>query len=153
MLSERLLQDLKQAMRNKDAVRLRTIRSLRAAIQSKEIELRGSESPTLDEEQIVAVLQKQAKQRRDAIEQFEKAGRDDLVATENEELTIIQEYLPKQLEDSEIRRVVEEIVEATGATEMRDMGKVMGAAMKKLKGKADGKRINAMVREALGAKN
>ncbi|MFQ5571870.1 MAG: GatB/YqeY domain-containing protein [Rhodothermales bacterium] len=148
-IKEKLTQDLKQAMRMKDAVRLRTIRSLRAAIQEKEIAERKGGEATLSEEQHLAVLQKQAKQRRDAIAQFEEAGREDLVAKEREELEIIETYLPQQLGDEEIRKVVQDIIQATGAATIRDMGKVMGGAMKQLKGRADGRRINEIARALL----
>ena len=148
-LNDQLTQDLKAAMKAKDAVRLRTIRSLRAAIKEKEIAERHGGEAHLSEDVYLAVLQKQAKQRRDAIEQFEKAGRDDLVKKEHEELQIIESYLPKQLGDDEIRSVVEGIVAATGASSMRDMGKVMGAAMQQLRGRADGRRINEIVRALL----
>ena len=148
-LNDQLTDDLKQAMKTKDAVRLRTIRSLRAAIKEKEIEERQGGEAQLSEEQVLAVLQKQAKQRRDAITQYEEAGRDDLSAKEHEELAVIEAYLPKQLSDDEIRSVVQEIVAATGASSMRDMGKVMGAAMQRLRGRADGRCINEMVRELL----
>ena len=149
-LNDQLAEDLKQAMKAKDAVRLRTIRSLRAAIKEKEIAERHGGEAHLADDVYLAVLQKQAKQRRDAIEQFEQAGRDDLVAKEREELDIIEAYLPKQLGDDEIRSVVEAVVAATGASSMRDMGKVMGAAMQQLKGRADGRRINEIARELLG---
>lgn len=148
-LNDQLAEDLKQAMKAKDAVRLRTIRSLRAALKEKEIAERHGGEAHLSEEQVLAVLQKQAKQRRDAIAQYEPAGRDDLVAKEQEELEIIEAYLPKQLGDEEIRRVVQEIVAATGASSMREMGKVMGAAMEQLRGRADGRRINEIARELL----
>ncbi len=149
-LTDQLTEDMKRAMKAKDAVRLRTIRSLRAAIKDKEIAERHGGEATLSEEAYMAVLQKQAKQRRDAIEQFEQAGREDLASAEREELAIIESYLPQQLGDDEIRSVVEEIVAATGASSMRDMGKVMGAAMQQLKGRADGRRINEIARELLG---
>ena len=148
-LNDQLAEDLKQAMKAKDAVRLRTIRSLRAALKEKEIAERRDGEAHLSEEQVLAVVQKQAKQRRDAIAQYEPAGRDDLVAKEQEELEIIEAYLPKQLGDEEIRRVVQEIVAATGASSMREMGKVMGAAMQQLRGRADGHRINEIARELL----
>ena len=148
-LIDQLTEDLKQAMKAKDPVRLRTIRSLRAALKEKEIEERRGGEARLSEEQVLAVVQKQAKQRREAITQYEQAGRDDLVAKEREELEIIEAYLPKQLGGDEIRRVVQEIVTTTGASSMRDMGKVMGAAMQQLKGRADGRRINEIVRELL----
>ncbi len=146
-LNDQLTEDLKQAMKAKDAVRLRTIRSLRAALKEKEIAERRDGEAHLSEEQVLAVVQKQAKQRRDAIAQYEPAGRDDLAAKEQDELEIIEAYLPKQLGDEEIRRVVQEIVAATGASSMREMGKVMGAAMEQLRGRADGRRINEIARE------
>ena len=149
-LKDQLNDDLKQAMRAKDAVGLRTIRSLRAAIQEKEIEERKGGEAHLSEAQYLAVLQKQAKQRRDAIAQFEEAGRDDLVTKEREELERIESYLPKQLDDAALRTVLQDVITATGATSMRDMGAVMGMAMQRLQGKAEGRRINEIVRELLG---
>lgn len=148
-LIDQLPEDLKQAMKAKDRVRLRTIRSLRAALQEKEIKERQGGEAHLSEEQVLAVVQKQAKQRREAIIQYEQAGRDDLVAKEREELEIIEAYLPEQLGDDEIRRVVQEIVTTTGASSLRDMGKVMGAAMEQLKGRADGRRISEMAKALL----
>jgi uncharacterized protein YqeY len=149
MLQEKLAEDLKAAMRARDSARLRTIRSLRAAIMEKEISERQDGQATLTESDELAVVQKQAKQRRDAIEQFEQAGRDDLVAKEREELDIIEDYLPKQLDDDQIRTAVEQLIESMGATSMNDMGKVMGAAMGALRGKADGRRVQAIVRSLL----
>ena len=148
-LIDQLPEDLKQAMKAKDRVRLRTIRSLRAALKEKEIKERQGGEAHLSEEEVLAVVQKQAKQRRDAIIQYEQAGRDDLVAKEREELEIIEAYLPKQLGDDEIRRVVHEIVTTTGASSMRDIGKVMGAAMEQLKGRADGRRISEIAKALL----
>ena len=149
MLRDRLDTDLKNAMRTKDASRVRTLRSIRAALQQKEIEKRGQDKTLLSEEEIVAVLQKQAKQRHDSIEQYEKAGRSDLVEIEREELLIIEEYLPSQASDEEVRSVVEEVIREVGAVSMADMGKVMGKAMSRLKGKADGRRINEQVKQLL----
>ena len=149
-LNDQLAEDLKQAMKARDTVRLRTLRLLRSAFKEKEIAERQGGQAHLSDDTYLAVLQKQAKQRRDAIEQYEQAGRDDLVATEREELDIIETYLPKQLDDAAIRSVVEEAIAATGAASMRDMGKVMGAVMPKLKGRADGRRINTIARELLG---
>lgn len=149
MIKEQLQQDLKTAMREKDAVRLRTIRSLRAAIQSREIEMRSGTDVDLSDEDALAVLQKQAKQRRDAISQFEQAGRDDLKQVEVEELVVIESYLPKQLDEDAIRKEVEAIVADTGAEGMKDMGRVMGQAMGRLRGKADGSKVQAVVRSIL----
>jgi hypothetical protein len=149
MLKDKLNDELKAAMRAKDAVRLRTIRALRAALLEKEIEERRGGEATLTEEQEMAVIQKQAKQRRDAMAQYEEAGREDLAAKEREELEIIDTYLPEQLDDDAIRTVLHEVIAATGATSPQDMGKVMGAAMQRLQGRADGRRINELVRSLL----
>jgi uncharacterized protein YqeY len=150
-MQDRLSEDLKAAMRARDAVRTRTLRSLRAALLEKEIELREGGSATLTDDQILAVIQKQAKQRRDALEQFDAAGRDDLSAKEKEELAIIETYLPKQLSVEEVEAVVGRIIEETGASSMKEIGKVMGPAMKELKGLADGRVVQEVVRSLLGA--
>lgn len=149
-MKDQLGQDLKEAMRAKDDVRLRTIRSLRAALTEREIELRQGGAAVLTEEQEIAVLQKQAKQRRDAIEQFRAAGRDDLAQRE-EEYAVIASYLPQQLDDEAIRKVVEAIVAETGASSMKDIGKVMGPAMQQLRGRADGRRVQEAVRAVLSS--
>ena len=149
MIVEKLQNDLKEAMKSKDAVRLRTIRSLRSAIMAKEIEMRSGGNATISHEDAMSVLHKQAKQRRDSIEQFVAAGRDDLKQTEEEELAIIEAYLPKQLSEDEVRTAVKEIIEATGASGMQDMGKVMGQAMGRLKGQADGNLVQKAARELL----
>lgn len=147
-LSDQLQADQTAAMRAQDAVRLRTIRSLRTALKEKSIEMRSS-SESMSDEDALNVLQKQAKQRRDAIEQYAEAGRNDLVQKEQEELEVIESYLPKQLGDDGIRKVLHEIIAATGAAAPRDMGKVMGAAMKRLRGRADGRRVNELAQELL----
>lgn len=149
MLKEKLTQDLKDAMRARDEVRLRTIRSLRAALTEREIEQRQGGTAELSEDDEMAVLQKQAKQRRDAIEQYEAAGRDDLAAREAEELEVLEAYLPRQLTEEEIRRVVEEIVAETGAASPREMGKVMGPAMQRLRGRAEGRKVQEVVTAVL----
>lgn len=149
MLKEKLAEDLKSAMRAKDAVRLRTIRALRAALMEKEIEQREGGTATLSEKEELAVLQKQAKQRRDAMEQYDEAGRDDLREKEEEELEIIDEYLPRQLSEDEVREIVRDIVASTGAESKADMGKVMGAAMGKLRGRADGRVVQQVAVELL----
>lgn len=152
MLKERLSEDLKEAMRSREEVRLRTIRSLRAALMEKEIAMREGGKAELAEEQEVEVLQKQAKQRRDAIEQYEKADRPDLRQREMDELSIIEEYLPRQLEDEEIKDVVREVMAARGATSPADMGKVMGAVMNRVRGRADGRRVQMIASELLSPK-
>ncbi len=148
-LRDQLTSDMKDAMRAKDAVRLRTVRSLRAAIQTADIDARGGEG--LDDEAVLAVVVKQAKQRRDAITQYEGADRPDLVATEQEELDVIETYLPQQMSDDELEQAVDQIVTQSGATGMADMGKVMGQAMGRLKGKAEGGRVQQAVKARLSA--
>lgn len=151
MIVEKLQNDLKEAMKSKDAVRLRTIRSLRSAIMAKEIDMRSGGQASISQEDAMEVLQKQAKQRRDSIAQFVAAGRDDLTKTEEEELAVIESYLPKQLTEAEIQEVVKEIVASTGASGMQDMGKVMGQAMSRLKGVADGNLVQAAARKYLAS--
>ena len=151
MIVEQLQSDMKAAMKAKDAVRLRTIRSLRSAIMAKEIDMRTDGEASISDEEATAVLQKQAKQRRDSIEQYLAAGRDDLREVEEEELLIIESYLPQQLSLDEIRSEVKAVIESTGASGMQDMGKVMGQAMGRMKGKADGKLVQQAARELLSA--
>ena len=147
MLKDTLTADLKDAMREKDKVRLSAIRMIRTAITEKEKAGTGAAT----EDDVLAIIAKQAKQRRDSIAQFEAAGRDDLAAHEAAELAVIEAYLPAQATDQEIRAVVDAVVARTGATSMKDMGKVMGPAMGQLKGVAEGGRVQAAVKAALGA--
>ena len=149
-LKEKISDDLKGAMKSGDKLRLETMRTLRSALQEKEIERRGSGQPMSPDDEI-AVLMTSAKKRRESIEQFQRGGRQDLVEQETKELAIIQEYLPKQMSDEEIRKVIEEIVAHTGASGPGDFGIVMPAAMKLLKGKADGKVVQEMVKKRLGS--
>ena len=147
MLKETLARDLKDAMRQKDKVRLGAIRMLQAAITEKE---KAGAGP-ISEDEVQAVVAKQAKQRRDSYHQYTEAGRDDLAEREAAELGYIEAYLPAQASDDEIHRVVHEIVQRTGATSMKDMGRVMGEAMTELKGVAEGSRVQAVVRALLSA--
>lgn len=149
MLKESLQEDLKSAMRAKDEVRLRTIRALRAALLEKEIELRQGGEAVLTNEQEMAVVQKQAKQRRDAIDQFRAAGREDLVAKEAAELVVVEEYLPRQLADDALEEIVRSVVRETGAAGPKDMGRVMGPVMGRVAGQADGRRVQAIVKSVL----
>lgn len=148
-IKDTLMADLKDAMRAKDQVKLRTIRSLKSAIMDREIGMRKGGEAELTKAQEVEVLQKQAKRRRDAIKQYDAAGRDDLAGKEREELVVIEAYLPEQLTDDKIRSVVDAIVAEVGATSMKQMGAVMGKAMQAMKGQADGKRVQVAVRAAL----
>ncbi|WP_412067464.1 GatB/YqeY domain-containing protein [Rubrivirga sp. IMCC43871] len=147
MLKETLARDLKDAMRQKDKVRLGAIRMLQSAITTKEKEA----GQPIDDDTATAIVAKQVKQRRDSIQQFTEAGRDDLAEREAAELGYIEAYLPAQATDEDIHAVVQAIVTRTGATTMKDMGRVMGEAMSELKGVADGGRVQTVVRALLGA--
>ncbi len=147
-LRERLDGDMKDAMRAKDATRLGTIRMVRTAITERE-KLPGAEAMT--DADVLAVVVKQAKQRRDAMAQYEGAGREDLAATERAELAVIEGYLPAQATDDEITAAVQQVIQDTGAASMKDMGRVMGASLKVLGDAADGKRVQAAVRAALSS--
>lgn len=148
-LADKIRADLKDAMRARDAVRLRTLRLVQAALKDREIAEREGGEATLTEGEERAVIQKQAKQRRDSIAQYEAAERDDLAQGERDELAVLEEYLPEQLSDEDLRAEVAAVVEETGAASMKDMGKVMGLSMQRLKGRADGKRVQQAVRTAL----
>ncbi len=148
-LKDRIGEDIKSAMKAKDKIRLETVRGIKKVILEKEVELRPKGIDSLNEEQEIELLVKQAKQRRDSIEQFTNAGRNDLADKEKQELAILETYLPQQMDDSEVESVVDEIIASVGATSAKDLGKVMGAAMKQLKGKADGKKIQALVKGKL----
>ncbi len=148
-LDETLNTHLKDAMRARDEVRLRTIRSLRAALKEREIAERQGGSAELSEDQALAVLQKQAKQRQDSIDQFVSAGREDLASKEREELEIIRSYLPAEMGDDEIREVIRRLIEESGAAGPGDIGRVMGPAMQQLRGRADGRRVQQIARELL----
>ena len=148
-LKDRIGEDIKTAMKAKDKIRLETVRGIKKAILEKEVALRPKGQDSLTEEQEIELLAQQAKQRRDSIEQFTNAGRNDLADKEKQELAILESYLPEQLSDEELDSIVSQIIADTGATSAKDLGKVMGAAMKHLKGKADGKKIQALVKEKL----
>ena len=148
-LRERIDAEIKASMKSKDKVRLETVRSIKKFILEKEVSVRPSGQDGLTEEQEMEILIQIAKQRRDSIEQYSKAGREELAAQEAAELAIVEEYLPKQMSDEEVSAVIDEVIAAVGATSAKDMGKVMGAAMQQLKGKADGKKIQDAVKAKL----
>ena len=148
-LKEQIGEDIKTAMKAKDKVRLQTVRSIKKAILEKEVEMRPKGQDELTPEQEIELLAQQAKQRRDSIEQYQNAGRKDLVEKETQELAIIETYLPEQVSDDELETIIDEIIASSGATSVKDLGKVMGPAMKQLKGKADGKKIQALVKSKL----
>jgi uncharacterized protein YqeY len=145
-LKDRIQQDVKDAMRAKDKTRLAAIRLITAAIKQREVD----ERIELDDAQVTAVLDKMSKQRRESISQFEKAGRDDLIAQEVMELEIIQSYLPEQLGEDEINALIDSAMQATGATSIKDMGKVMGQLKPKLQGRADMGAVSALIKARLG---
>ena len=144
-LKDKIQDDVKTAMRNKDKDRLATLRLITAAIKQKEVD----ERVELDEAATLAVLEKMLKQRKDSIEQFEKASRDDLAAKEKAEVTIIQDYMPEQMSEDEIAAIVEAAVTSTGAESMKDMGKVMGQVKPQVAGKADMGLVSKLVKAKL----
>ena len=145
-LKKQLLTDLKAAMKAKDKVRKSTITLIRAAILQEE---KDKQIDNLEDSDIEAIISKQYKQRKDSLKEFEKAGRDDLIEQTKAEMAIIEDYLPKKLSQEEIGAIVEDTIQEIGAESMKDMGKVMKAIMPKVKGKADGKVVNQIVREKL----
>jgi len=150
-IKENIMADLKQAMKDKDQDRLRVLRSLKSKLLEREISEREGGKGELTDEQAIEELMRAAKQRRESIEQFEKGGRDDLVASEKKELEVIQTYLPKMLSEDEIREIAQEKIDELGAEDMSDMGRVMGVMMKELKGKAEGSKVSKVVKEELSA--
>lgn len=148
-IKEKILKDLKEAMKARQSDRLMVLRSLKAKILEKEISERKAGESTLSDEQIIEVLMKSAKQRKESIEQFINGSRHDLAEKEEMELSIIESYLPEMMSDEEVREAVRNQISESGATNMSDMGKVMGALMAKLKGKADGALISRIVKEEL----
>jgi len=149
-LREQLSADLKEAMRQRDEVRKRTIRSVIAALKAAETELDASgQRVHLGDEDILVLIGKQAKQRQDSITEYSKGNRPDLVAEEEAELVILQTYLPQQLSRQEIEVKVRQTVEAVGASGPHDIGKVMRPLMAELRGRADGGLVNQVVREVL----
>jgi uncharacterized protein YqeY len=145
-LKDRILGDVKDAMRAKDKPRLGTLRLITATIKQQEVD----ERIELDDTQVLTLLDKMCKQRRESINQFEKAGRDDLIAQEVLELDLIQTYLPEQLSEAEITALIEETMAATGASSIKDMGKVMGQLKPKLQGRADMSAVSALIKAKLG---
>ena len=144
-LSERLNDDMKLAMRNQDKFKLSVIRMVRAAIKNIEIDQRK----TLDDQEVLDVLNREIKQRKDSLQEFEKAGRDDLAENLKAEIAILMEYMPQQLSEEEVKAIVQQTIQEVGASSKADMGKVMGALMPKVKGLADGKLVNQFVQQLL----
>jgi uncharacterized protein YqeY len=145
-LKERITEDMKSAMRAGDKDRLGTIRLALAAIKQREID----ERITLDDPQVLAVLEKMIKQRREAIVQFQSGGRADLVAKETAEIAVLQGYLPAQMSEAELDALIAEAISATGAASIKDMGKVMAVVKPKAQGRADMGAVSARIKQRLG---
>ncbi len=146
-LEAKIATDLKTAMRAKDKAALRSIRAIKAQILLAKTDGSGKD---LDEAAEVKMLQKMVKQRKDSLSIFEKQDRAELAQTEREEIAVIERYLPKQMDEGELTTFLQDVIAKTGASSMRDMGKVMGMASKQLGGKADGKTISSIVKKLLG---
>jgi hypothetical protein len=150
MLKDKIQEDLKQAMLSKAEEKLSTIRMLKSALQYFEIQKGGAGYEATDED-VIEVVGREIKKRRESIEMFEKGGRQELADKEKRELEILQTYLPEQLSEKEVRKLVEEAISQTGATTIQDMGKVMGFLSPQTKGKADGGMVSSIVREKLNS--
>jgi len=145
-LKERITADMKAAMKSGDKARLGVIRLIQAALKQVEVD----ERIELDDTRVLAILDKMVKQRRDSAAQYEKAGRSELAEQENFEIGIIQEYLPQPLSDAEIETLIDDAIAATGATSMKEMGKVMGLLKPKVQGRADMGAVSAKIKARLG---
>ena len=144
-LKEQLTADMKEAMKSHDKDRLAVIRMVRGAIRQQEID--GQKE--LSDEDVITVMSKEIKMRKDSIEEFKKGGREDLIAKTQAEIDVLMPYMPAQLSEDEVRELVKAAVAETGAATPKDMGKVMGVLMPKVKGRADGKLVNTLVRSML----
>ena len=144
-MKKRLLEDMKDAMKEKNEVKKNTIQMVRAAI----LQVEKDKGIEMDDNKIIDIISKEVKKRKDAIADFEKGGREDLVAQTKEEISYLEGYLPKQLSREEVKEIVEEVIKQTGASSMKDMGTVMKAAKEKIGASSDGKTINEIVKECL----
>ena len=144
-IKDKLKDDLKAAMLEKDTVRKNVVQLIKAGV----LQVEKDKKITLDDEGVLDVIAKQLKQRRDSLPDYEKSGRDDLIAQLKREMELLMEYLPQQLTRDELVEIVKDAIAETGASEIKDMGKIMAAVMPKTKGRADGKEINAIARELL----
>ncbi len=144
-LTERLNEDMKQAMKSQDKFRLSTIRMVRAAVKNQEIDLKRP----LEDNEVLDIIGREIKQRKDSLQEFTKAGREDLAENVAAEIDIISVYLPEQLTEEEVKEIVQQTIQETGASSKADMGKVMAALMPKVKGRSDGKLVNQLVQQFL----
>ena len=145
MLKEELMEDLKLAMKNKEKIRKNTVQMIRAAI----LQIEKDNGIEVEDDKIIEIIAKSVKSKKDALKDFEKAKRKDLIDQTNEEIAILEEYLPKQLTKEEISKIVSEIIENLGAKTIKDMGTVMKEAKATIGASADGRTINEVVRELL----
>ncbi len=146
MLKEKLLEDLKVSMRDKNIVRKNTVQMIRAAI----LQIEKDTGNVVDDAKIIDIIAKEMKKKKDAMADFEKAQRQDLIDQTNEEMKVLEEYLPKQLSKEEIKEIVSKVISDVGATSIKDMGIVMKESKAKIGAGADGKTINEVVKELLG---
>lgn len=145
MLKEKLLEDLKNCMKDKNVVRKNVVQMVRAAI----LQVEKDKQITLDDNQIIDIIAKESKKRKDSLVDYEKSGREDLINEIKEEISVLAEYLPKQLSAEEVEKIVAEVIKEENATSMKDMGKVMKAAKEKIGAASDGKTINEAVKKLL----
>lgn len=146
MLKEELMNELKEAMRDKNEIKKNTVQMVRAAI----LQFEKDNQVEVDDNKIIEIIAKQVKEKKDAMVEFEKGAREDLIKQTTEEIEILSKYLPKQLSKEEIKPIIEEVIKAVGATSMKDMGNVMREAKAKIGAAADGRTINEVVKELLG---
>lgn len=144
-LKEKLAEDLKLSMKEKDTIKKNTVQSIRAAV----LQIEKDKQITLDEDGVIEVISKELKRRKDVLPDYEKSGRDDLIADLKKEIEIVMAYLPSQLSHDELDEIVKNAVETTGASSMKDMGKIMQMVMPQIKGRADGKMVNEIAKKYL----
>ena len=146
MLKEELMKDLKEAMKEKNTIKKDTVQMVRAAI----LQIEKDKGIEVDDNKIIEIIAKEVKGKKDALVEFEKGGRDDLIEQTNKEIEVLEKYLPKQLSKNEITEIVKEVIASLGATSMKDMGAVMKEAKAKIGAAADGRAINEVVKDLLG---
>jgi uncharacterized protein YqeY len=145
-LKERLLGDMKSAMKDKDTIRKNTVQMTRAAV----LQVEKDNRITLDDDGVLNIIVKEVKMRRDSLPDYEKSGRQDLIDDIKKEIDVLMQYLPQQLTEEELEAIVKEAIQETGASSARDIGKIMQAVMPKVKGRADGRMINLIVKKIIG---
>ncbi|WP_085523324.1 GatB/YqeY domain-containing protein [Tuberibacillus sp. Marseille-P3662] len=146
--NERLTQDMKTAMKSKDKTKLSVLRMLKASLQNDAIKL-GKDVAAMTEDEVLTVLSRELKQRKDSLQEFENAARDDLVTETQKEIEIIDIYMPERLSEADLTAIIDEVINEVGATSPADMGKVMSAIMPKIKGQADGALVSQLVKDRL----